>query len=218
MDLLAFLMRYAAATVDQIISWGFFASKSRAYSRLKLLEDAGYIDHYTPYRHAPGFYQATGPGAEVAGVGLSPLRLSVANVGKVRHVLEMVDLSMYLLRDNPGSDWTTEREITSRRLGQRRDLETGRLVAGDEGRRPDGILHLPSRESVAVELELTPKSTGQYEEILRNYTHYATRRDLGIEQVWWYFDSKAAHDRVHRLGTERFPGLYPKLFSTFYRT
>jgi len=57
---------------------------------------------------------------------------------------------------------------------------------------PDGLIYLKSGKKVAIELDLTPKRTKDYERILRAY-----RREP-VDLVWWYIVPGAV-PRVRKL-------------------
>ena len=106
-------------------------------------------------------------------IGVRPARLVE---GEVRHSLALVDLVEALGASNQGSFLRTEREIRTDRWHQRRD---GNLRPG-KGRTPDGELTLKNGKVVAIELDLTPKRSKDFERILRAY------RQERFDAVWWY--------------------------------
>jgi hypothetical protein len=57
---------------------------------------------------------------------------------------------------------------------------------------PDGELHFDSDETVAIELDLTPKRSKDYEQIIRSY------RQERFDRVWWYLPAGSV-DRLRRL-------------------
>lgn len=80
-----------------------------------------------------------------------------------------------LLDEQPQATLITERELRAdryrERLGGQRP--TGR------GRTPDGVLHL-AKKAIAIELDLTPKRSKDYERILLAY------KQERYDEVWWY--------------------------------
>lgn len=199
--LLALVSRFGAVTAEQCIKWRQFSSKTSAYRRLKALCDERLLRHDNPYRYLPGYYRATRPGTEIAQTGLSPVRIDVANTARIRHTLAVVDLAWYMLSQVPDyvdyPEWETEREIRSRRLGARRDPNTGRMLPGEQARTPDGILRYSDSHAIAVELELTAKSSSQYEEIFAGYANFPV--SLGADELWWFFASEEASRRAQRI-------------------
>ncbi len=112
-------------------------------------------------------------GAQFGEVGVRPARLVEP---ELRHSLALVDLTEELAAANKGSVLRTEREIRTERWHGRQD---GRFRPG-KGRTADGELVLKSGKTVAIELDLTPKRSKDFERILRSYRQ--ERYDL----VWWY--------------------------------
>ena len=60
-------------------------------------------------------------------------------------------------------------------------------------RTPDGVLVLGTKR-VAIELDLTPKRTEQYEQLLRAYA-----ADRTVQGLWWFARSAAVCDRLTKL-------------------
>src|SRR5215203_4747864 len=91
----------------------------------------------------PGVYRVTERGARLAGVGLPPPR---RDLPRLRHTLEVLELSWKVRSRDGVVEWVSEREV-------RREGRTGRMTVGTrDGRTPDGIAILRSTEEVAVEL------------------------------------------------------------------
>src|SRR5262249_10844301 len=65
------------------------------------------------------------------------------------------------------------------RAARRRDLARNPGTT-DPGRIPDAELRFPSGSRIAIELDLTPKRSQDYQDILNNYL--AQKYDA----VWWY--------------------------------
>ena len=105
--------------------------------------------------------------------GVRPARLVE---GEVRHALALVDLVEALAATNQGATLRTEREIRTDRWHERQD---GKLRPG-KGRTPDGELNLSNGKAIAIELDLTPKRSKDFERILRAY------RQERFDAVWWY--------------------------------
>jgi hypothetical protein len=127
----------------------------------------------------------TPSGARLADVDVRPARLVLA---EVRHSLAVVDLLEELLAKEPKATvLVTEREI---RASRRRDLRLDPTKIGT-GRMPDAELQ-PRGKRIAVELDLTPKRSTVYEDIL---TSYLRQR---YDEVWWYVGPRIV-DRLKRI-------------------
>ena len=182
-DILRWIGRHGMVTVEQVAP-RFFAheggdGKPAAYKRLhKLCERDLLRRDRCPHLHVPDLLRLTTAGAKVAGVGLRPARLVVA---QVPHALALVDLTEQLLGAHPGAELTTERQVRAQRHAA---MRAGARRPG-EGRVADAVLRLPSGKTVAVELELTPKLSKKVEAIIGAYA--AERFDY----IWWYVPAGA---------------------------
>ncbi len=177
--MLEWIGTHGLVTVDQV-GRRFFSrddgtvGKRAAYRRVAVLESMGLLRRDpTPFWRAPLVVRVTQAGADIGEIGVRPARLVE---GEVRHAVALVDLMERLLEQNRGSTLRTEREIRTDRWHQRRD---GKLRPG-KGRTPDGELTLRNGRVVAVELDLTPKRSKDFERILRSY------RQERFDAVWWY--------------------------------
>ncbi len=106
------------------------------------------------------------------GDGVRPARLVLA---EVHHAVAVVTLTERLLDEHPRATLTTERELRSDRYRERLAAQRPR----GQGRTPDGVLHLANK-SIAIELDLTPKRSKDYERILVAY------KQEPFDEVWWY--------------------------------
>jgi hypothetical protein len=145
-----------------------------AYRRLDVLEKLALIKRdQTPYWRAPKIIRITTAGAYEADVGVRPARYVE---GEVRHAVALVDLMEQLHAQHRDSTLRTEREIRTDRW---QEQASGRRDTG-RGRIPDGELTLKTGRVVAVELDLTPKRSKDFERILRAY------RQENFDEIWWY--------------------------------
>ena len=99
-----------------------------------------------------------------------------------------MDLTEQLVATNPAPIRRTEREI---RTGRWHERHAGTRETA-WGRTTDAKVTLQGGKRVAIELDLTPKRTNDYERILRSYKQ--GRHAL----VWWHLVPKAV-DRVARM-------------------
>jgi hypothetical protein len=188
--ILRWIGRHGIVTRDQVAS-RFFAvdnqhpGKWAAYRRVRILVGLGLLqEDHTFWREAM-VLRLTVVGARYADVDVRPARLVLSDV---RHALAVVDLVERLLAKLPeDTALITEREI---RAGRRRDLRIDPTAVG-LGRMPDAELHR-SGKRIAVELDLTPKRSALYEEILTSYLRQQ------YDEVWWYVPSGVA-ERLTRI-------------------
>ena len=177
--MLAWIGRHGIVTPEQLAR-RFFARPDEdpgmrvAYRRFAKLESLGLLRRDpTPHSRSPHVIRVTAAGATAGEVDITPARLVEA---EIRHSLALVDLMEQLTAANPGCAPRTEREIRTDRSHER---SAGTRRPG-RGRTPDGELTLASGQLVAVELDLTPKRTKDFERILRSY------KQERFDQVWWY--------------------------------
>jgi hypothetical protein len=153
-ELLAYLNPEAARSADHL-------ANARRYARR--LERLGYADRRTVAGERWIF--PTAAGLEFAGLPFDEWR----PVGwKLPHTRGVARLRMQLELAHPGSLWESERSIRDRQV-----------KAKTRGRVPDGILELPSRSRIGVELELTRKSRKRYAETLAAV-------DPRLDGYWWF--------------------------------
>jgi len=144
-----------------------------AYRRIRKLVEMGLLQEDHTFWREPMVLRVTAIGARFADLDVRPARLVPA---EVRHSLAVVDLLEQLLAGLPKNTTViTEREIRAER---RRDLRLDPSRSG-LGRMPDAELGLRGKR-VAVELDLTPKRSAVYEDILTSYLQQ------NYDQVWWY--------------------------------
>jgi hypothetical protein len=177
--MLAWIGRHGIVTPEQLARRFFARSDGElgmrvAYRRFAKLESLGLLRRdATPHCRSPHVIRLTQAGAKAGEIDIAPARLVEP---EIRHSLALVDLMEQLTEGHPDCEARTEREIRTDRWHERL-LGTRRP---GRGRTPDGELTLGSGKLVAVELDLTPKRTKDFERILRSYKQ--ERFDL----VWWY--------------------------------
>jgi hypothetical protein len=153
-ELLAYLSPDATRGQDHIANARRFARR---------LERLGYADRRTVAGERWIF--PTAAGLHFAGLPFDPW----PPVGwKLAHTRGVARLRMHLERAYPESVWESERLI--------RDRQT---KARTRGRVPDGILELPSRARIGIELEIHRKSRKRYAETLAAV-------DPKLDGYWWF--------------------------------
>ena len=182
-DLLMWVHRHGAATPGQV-SRRFFAHRQNAQRRLQMLLDARLLARQpVMYAEARWVLRTTARAISEVGTALPVPRLRPSDL---RHTITVVDLSEELLAGNAGSSWITERELRA---------EAGPLTLAARARRfPDGVLVLADGRRAAVELELTPKRTDQYVELVHRY---AGDRDYDLS--WWITPTARVAERMRQV-------------------
>lgn len=144
-----------------------------AYRRLRKMEEIGLLQRDRTFWREAMVLRLTSQGARFADIDVRPANLVLA---ELRHTLAVVDLIEDLMDDLPKTTkLITEREL---RADRRRDLRLDPTKVAT-GRMPDAELQRAGKR-IAVELDLTPKRSAAYEEILTSYI----RQDY--KEVWWY--------------------------------
>ncbi len=163
--------------------------KRATYRRLAILQSLGLLIRSKPFAQRPEVIRVTEAGARIAGVGLAPAPLVLA---ELQHTLSIVWLAEYLLAANPGAELTTERELRADRYRERQNP-----VPARQRRIPDATLRIPAAgagaqavRTIAVELDRVRKDERAILSIIRAYD-----RDLTLDGVWWY----VSPGRVQRL-------------------
>ena len=110
-------------------------------------------------------------------------------LGRVLHVGAINDVRLHIQAQRPDGEWICERQLE---IELTRSARRGRHA-------PDGVLHLEGR-SVAVEVELTPKSLENVEAVLN---HHSKRFDAAL----YYCAPKA----IRLLRKMEATGRWPKL-------
>ena len=180
MDILQWIGRHGIVTPTQVATHFFnrpdgTVGTCAAYRRLRILEQLGLLQRDRTFWRESTVLRVTTAGARFADLQIRPARLVPA---EVRHALAVVDLVEFLITKTTGKSTrvVTEREM---RVDRRRELRRDPRNAGI-GRIPDAEFHLSSGGRIAVELDLTPKRSADYENILQSYI------TQDYEAVWWY--------------------------------
>lgn len=159
--------------------------------RIAKLESIGLIRSDRTLWNVPQALRVTRKGIHMLGSDLAPAKLSLAYVP---HSFAVVDLVEALLARHPGTEAVTERELRDEDLAARRLRRTS---LRRYGRIPDALLIRPDNSTVAIELDLLPKASRRYEEIVDAY--------LGelFDAIWWYCPSHAAARRLGDIVTRK---------------
>lgn len=181
-DLLRWIGRYGVVSPQQVAR-RWFGTQEAANRRLRKLEQLGLVRRDRTFWHAPYAVRLTGAGVRLAGVDVPPAKLSLA---ELRHSLAVVDLVEDLIRQYPQAELHTDREL---RVQRGRERRAGTRKEG-RGRTPDGLLTFPDGRTLAIELDLSPKATSDYERAVRAYEQERFTR------VWWYVPSLEARERL----------------------
>lgn len=182
LEIISWIDSFGYVTAQQVFSQ-FNLNPKRGYRRLRLLVQEKYLLHKRIFIGKPGVYQAGGKGlALIADDPEQPPGLAPVRPATMEHNLLLVDLALALIKKTGGT-WKTDRQIRR---------EAGFVPNGQ--RVPDGVLTLPDGKKVAVELELTTKSTRRLEKILKGYA-----RATGYDEVWYFAQRPALAEKIREL-------------------
>ena len=179
LNILRWIGTHGVVTPDQVAAHFFTRQNGdvgrwAAYRRLRVLEQLGLLRRDRTFWRESTVLRITTAGARLIELDVRPAQLVMS---EVRHALAVVDLLEKLLRRMPtGTTVLTERQLRARR---RHALRNDPAAFG-LGRIPDAELILPNKKRVAVELDLSPKRSAVYEDILTTYL----AQDYAA--VWWY--------------------------------
>lgn len=189
-EILRWIGKHGAVTSQQVARRFFVhdgvVTQKRAYRRLEILEDINLIRRDGQGARRPDVLRLRKWGATVAGGNAQAVPHYTAE--QLPHALAVVDIVEELLASHPGSWLRTGRELRRERS---RELAEGTRQAGI-GRIPDAVLTLPSGDSIAIEVGLTPRSQREYRAVLLAY------KQERFSRIWWYVPEVAV-SRVHDL-------------------
>jgi hypothetical protein len=186
LEILRWMTRHGVVTAE-LVGRRFFwrprvkdYGKWAAYRRIRALRELGLVLSDKPLLNHPAVLRVTREGARIADVGLRPAPLVIS---ELRHSLAVVVLTEYLLAEHRGAELVTERELRAERY---RELREGARQT-EQGRTPDGLLHIPKKgkatgglETIALELDLTRKDRRAMERMIRQYDRER------VDRIWWY--------------------------------
>lgn len=157
-----------AAGVEHVAE-RFEMPRTQAYSRTLVLREAGLLEHHRLLYNRPGLFTATRRGLRWAGIAHLPTRRVTAAF--FAHCWEVARVAAALHRDGGGSPVLGELEFRAE------ERDSGQLVASVEiersssGRvamhRPDLARLTPAGMAIAIEVELTTKSSRRLDAIVR---------------------------------------------------
>jgi hypothetical protein len=167
-EIVAWIGRLGAVGAEHVMG-RFGMSRSMAYHRLGLLTKDRLLEHNTVLFGRPGMYSATREGLRWRGID----RLGAFRVGPgaFEHAWQVARVAVELHQAMPGWGVLSEREVRSVE-SDGEGLFASAQVGGGERRgvhRPDLALLSPDGDVVAVEVELSIKSSSRLAAICRGW-------------------------------------------------
>jgi hypothetical protein len=191
-QLVGFVARHGVVTMEHVMA-ALGVGRASAYRRVARCIDRGLLERIELLRREPSLLRATRRGLRFAGVGMS---LAIVSPATVDHSLRCASTALLLARE-PGVDQLlSERELI---LAER--IEGRPIASAKVGELPDGRprLHRPDLaifsgdRVIAVEVELTPKSSGRLREIIRGW-----RRASWVDEVRYHCEPGPTRRGVER--------------------
>ena len=182
---LVFVTRWGFAATHQIADAIYGGSSAVAYRRMRVLQRKRLVLRRATLHGHPSVYIATALGARTANCGLRPARIGYAILASLGHSLSLIDIAQEWMRRVPGVTYTTEREI---RANWHRATATERRGFG---RIPDLLIHTPTGQTFAVEMDWTAKRSSEYRKLLIDY-----RANPRYARVCWFCKSKVVAERL----------------------
>jgi hypothetical protein len=154
------------------------AGRTVTYDRVAACVEAGLLERLELVRSEPGLLRATRDGLRYAGLGLP---IAVVSPGAVDHWLRCASTAQMVAKH-----YGHERVLTEREIVLAEQIEGRPIASAKVGKLPNGKprLHRPDLAilaeagTIAIEVELTPKSPRRLEGIIR-----AWRRAGWISEV-----------------------------------
>lgn len=152
-----------------------------AYRRVAACVQRGLLERLDLVRSEPTLLRATRAGLRYAGLGLD---LAQVSPGSVNHWLTCASTALRL-----GEEVGPQRVVTARELRLYERIEGEPIASAKTGEQPNGSprLHRPDlaivagEQTIAVEVELTPKSPERLLGLIR-----AWRRARWVEEIRYY--------------------------------
>lgn len=191
-ELVHFVGRHGLVRIEHAMA-AMGAGRTVTYGRVAACVGAGLLERVELLRCEPGLLRATRQGLRYAGLGLP---LALVSAGSIEHWLRCASTAQLL-----AEEFGAEAVLTERELALAEQIEGRPIASAKVGELPSGAaqLHRPDlavlaeQETIAVEVELTPKSLRRLEGIIR-----AWRLADWVAEVRYYCAAGPARRAVER--------------------
>ena len=166
LKILEFINRLGKCNVKQLSNY-FMLSELRIYQILQRLKKEKLVYHQRIFHNQPGIIWCTSKGASISSSQeIIPIRN--INLNSLKHDLIVNNVLINKIKQNQCLEFQTERELRQK---------------GELDHYPDLLITTVEEKCIAIEIELTRKSTGRIEKILQFYLC-----NLWIDEVQYYCD------------------------------
>lgn len=172
LELVRFVGRHGLVGMRHVMA-ELGVGRTAAYRRVAACIEAGLLERLELVRSEPGTLRTTRDGLRYAGLGLS---VAAVSPGAVDHMLRCATVAQLAAKTYGADRILTERELILAELIEGRPIASAKVGIGSRGRarlhRPDLAVRT-EKGTIAIEVELTPKSPGRLEGLIR-----AWRREM----------------------------------------
>ena len=191
-ELVRYVGRHGVVTIEQVMK-AMGVGRTAAYRRVAACAEAGLLERLDLLRSEPSVLRATREGLRYAGLGLP---FAAVSPSAVVHLLRCASAAQFL-GEHFGHDCVlTEREIAFAEKIEERPIasaEVGHLLNGNPRMHRADLAAFADSGTLAVEVELTPKTPRRLEGIIR-----AWRRASCVEEVHYICAPGLTHRTVER--------------------
>ena len=175
LELLRYVGRHGVVRIGQVMA-AMDAGRTVTYDRVAACVEAGLLERLELVRSEPGLLRATREGLRYAGLGLP---LAVISPGAVDHWLRCASTAQLL-----GRHFGHERVLTEREIALTEQIEERPIASAEVGTLPNGAprMHradlavLAEAGTIAIEVELTPKSPQRLQALMRGWRRAVAAR------------------------------------------
>jgi hypothetical protein len=191
-ELVRYVGRHGVVTMAQVMK-AMGVGRTAAYRRVAACCEAGLLERLDLLRSEPSVLRATREGLRYGGLGLS---FAVVSPSSVIHSIRCASAAQFL-----GGRFGYDRILTEREISFAERIEERPIASAEVGHLPSGkprmhradLAVLAESGTIAIEVELTPKSPRRLEGIIR-----AWRRAGCVEEVHYLCAPGSTHRTVER--------------------
>lgn len=191
-ELVRFVGRHGVVSVEHVME-AMGVGRTAAYRRVAACIEAGLLERLAVLRSEPSLLRATRDGLRYAGLGLS---VALISPGAVRHSLTAASVAQRIERNRGADTLLTERELVLAEQIEGKAIasaEVGKMRGGRPRlHRPDLVV-FKDGETIAVEIELTPKAPHRLDDLIR-----AWRRAVCVDKVHYLCEPGQTYRAVSR--------------------